>query len=193
MHACDKPFHNQHTITEEDWRKHPQPFNCDLCQCNILRGLRYHCGECASGNYDVCEECIASGKHCLDIEHELEKVPVFQFGDCVHVNARSCNNCQDVPVFPDREVTNFRMVQSGDGQESSCDHFIAVSYCWPSPQYDSNGDMVQHQGQYTVKDQHGIVRKNRAPEDAITRAVRFAAQNGIRLVWIDQVSQSTST
>jgi len=144
--------------------------------------LRYHCGECALGNYDGCEECTASSKHCLDKEHELEKIPVFQFGDCVPINARSC---QDVPVFPDREVTNFSIVQPENGQESSCDHLIAVPPCWPSPQYDSNGDMVQHQGQYTLEDQHGRVRKNRAPDNIIIRTVIFAAQNGIRLIWID--------
>ena len=57
-------------------------------------------------------------------------------------------------------------------------------------QYDAVGNLIQHQGRYSVKDLHGRVRPNRAPEDVITRAVEFAAQNEIRLIWIDQVSRS---
>lgn len=190
IHVCDKPFHNKHTITEEDWKKHPQRFSCDICDRGVLHGSRHHCGECLSGNFDICDHCIKSGKHCHDRAHVLEKIPVFEYGDCVHVNARSCKDCENIPIFPSEgEVTKFRIVQLAEGDLfSSCDHFIAVSYCWPPPEYDNDGIMTQHQGRYDVTEQSGRVRKNRAPEDVIDRAVQFAVQNGIRLVWIDQVS-----
>lgn len=190
LHVCDRPFHNQHKIKPQDVQTHPQRFACDVCQSNIYRGMRNHCSRCSGGDYDVCDTCVASSKHCLDAEHDLEKIQVFKFGDCVHINARSCDDCKDYPIFPHQgEVANFRIVQPGEGQRfSSCDHFIAVSYCWPTPLYDSEGNMIHHEGRYSVKDAHGNVRKNRAPEDVITRAVKFAAQNGIRLIWIDQVS-----
>jgi len=91
-------------------------------------------------------------------------------------------------------VKNFQVVRLENKEEtgfefSSCDHFIAVSYCWPSPMFDENGDIIQHTGQYLVRGEDTITRPNRAPEDVIDRAVAFAAQNGIRLIWIDQVEK----
>ncbi len=192
FHVCDKPFHNNHKLTAEEFKTHPMRFMCDVCDRGIWQGSRSHCGICLAGDFDVCDACVASGKHCLDTDHDLEQVPVFQIGECVHVNARSCRDCARMPLFPNEgEATKFQIVQlekeeDAGGKYSNCDHFVAVSYCWPPPQYDMEGNLKQHNGRYSIKDQNGRRRPNRAPEDVITRAVAFAAQNGIRLVWIDQ-------
>lgn len=112
------------------------------------------------------------------------------------MNARSCGDCEKVPLFPNEgEATKFQVFQLENAENteakfSNCDHFVAVSYCWPPLQYDTEGNAIQHKGRYSVKDLDGRVRPNRAPEDVITRAVEFAAQNGIRLIWIDQVSRA---
>ncbi|KAH6715572.1 heterokaryon incompatibility protein-domain-containing protein [Leptodontidium sp. MPI-SDFR-AT-0119] len=174
FHVCDKPFHNNHRLTTKELQTHPMRFSCDICNSGIWAGTRNHCGQCLSGDFDLCDACVASGKHCLNPAHNLEKTPVFRFGECVHVNARSCGDCEKVPLFPN------------EAKFSNCDHFVAVSYCWPPLQYDTEGNAIQHKGRYSVKDLDGRVRPNRAPEDVITRAVEFAAQSGIRLIWIDQ-------
>ncbi|KAL2068075.1 hypothetical protein VTL71DRAFT_16173 [Oculimacula yallundae] len=192
FHVCDKPFENNHKITAKEFQIHPMRFKCDICTRGIWSGSRNHCNECLSGDFDICDACALSGKHCLSAEHVLEKIPIFKYGDCVHVNERSCGDCKNVPLFPNEgEVTNFQIVQLQNATDieetfSNCDHFVAVSYCWPPPQYDGEGNFIQHKGEYSVKDLNGNVRPNRAPEDVITRAVRFAAQNGIRFIWIDQ-------
>ena len=152
----------------------------------------------ACGSYDLCETCVGVGKHCLDLSHSLEKFPTFEFGDCIHVNARTCKDCQHVPLFPtDRSARTFKIVRLGDhesrasgnsqARSSLCDDFIAVSYCWPSAKLDDAGKPFPHSGQYSVKDENGSIRQNRAPEEVLDRAVAFASQNGLRLLWIDQV------
>ena len=123
-------------------------------------------------------------------------VPVFEFDDCVHVNARSCEDCDRIPVFPpDGGARTFRVgrltsKELVEGEFSTCDHFIALSYCWPLAVYDDEGNTTENGGTYLVKDENGIVRLNRAPDDVISRAVDFATQNGIRLIWIDQLSET---
>ncbi|KAK0116328.1 hypothetical protein ONS95_013349 [Cadophora gregata] len=198
-HVCDTPFHNNHISSAEELKASPLRFSCDVCHRGIWTGSRHHCGQCQSGfggNFDICDPCRTAGKHCLDPDHALESIPIFKYGDCVHVNARSCGNCEKIPLFLNEgEATRFQIVQlpNSDNSEvafSNCDHFVAVSYCWPPPQYDGEGTIIQHRGKYSVTDLHGRVRPNRAPEDVITRAAEFAAQNGIRLIWIDQIRSS---
>ncbi|PVH81654.1 hypothetical protein DL98DRAFT_571010 [Cadophora sp. DSE1049] len=195
-HVCDTPFHSNHISSPEELKTSPMRFNCDVCHRGIWAGSRHHCGQCLSGKYegsfDLCDACLTAGSHCLDPDHDLEKIPIFKFGECVHVNARSCGDCEKIPLFPNEgEATKFQIVQLKNGEDSqaafsNCEHFVAVSYCWPPPQYDAEGNFIQHRGRYSVKDLQGRVRPNRAPEDVITRAAEFAAQNGIRLIWIDQ-------
>lgn len=178
-------------------KTHPMRFDCDSCHRDIWSGSRNHCAHCLSRDFDLCDACVSSEKHCHNANHTLEKIPVFQFGECVHVNARSCGDCEGIPLFPNEwKATKFHIVQleNAEGIEakfSNCDHFVAVSYCRPPPrQYDIEGTLIQHKGEYSVKkDLDGKVGPNRAPEDVITRAVEFAAQNGIRLIWIYQVSR----
>jgi hypothetical protein len=63
---------------------------CDICRAAIKGGVFYHCNTCASGDYDVCKNCLASGRHCYEEGHflvELEyscKCPVARrYFSCV--------------------------------------------------------------------------------------------------------------
>lgn len=77
------------------------------------------------------------------------------------MNARSCGDCESIPLYPNEgEATKFQIVQlqnaaDGDLTSSNCDHFVAVSYCWPPPQYDTDENFVQHKGRFSVKDVMG--------------------------------------
>ncbi|KAK9477742.1 hypothetical protein V1514DRAFT_363619 [Lipomyces japonicus] len=44
---------------------------CDACDKNITSGTYYHCNQCNDGDYDVCTDCVNSGKHCLNGSHYL--------------------------------------------------------------------------------------------------------------------------
>jgi ankyrin repeat protein len=47
---------------------------CDICLLNVPdRKAHYHCGICALGDFDICQECFASGVSCLDQSHQLMK------------------------------------------------------------------------------------------------------------------------
>ena len=49
---------------------------CDTCSAETLQPPFFHCNICASGDFDICQACYDSGKHCLDNDHvlvELEK------------------------------------------------------------------------------------------------------------------------
>jgi next-to-BRCA1 protein 1 len=45
---------------------------CNQCNKNML-DEHYHCNSCENGDYDLCIECMAKGKHCLDENHWLIK------------------------------------------------------------------------------------------------------------------------
>ena len=102
-HVCDTPFHGNHISSPEELKTSPMRFTCDVCHRGIWEGSRYHCGQCLSGkyrgNFDLCGSCLTAGKHCSNPEHKLEKIPIFDYGECVHVNARSCGDCESIPLF----------------------------------------------------------------------------------------------
>lgn len=107
----------------------------------------------------------------------------------------SCNFCASVPEFPRSwKPRKFRLVRpqliptSRDppGGPTVCDHYVAVSYCWPVPQKDENGNTVVTPGTHQVRELDGTVRRSRAPDDVLDRAVEFAISCGLRMIWIDQ-------
>ena len=59
------------TRPEACFEKFGQFFSvCDIC--NVSTGPRkYYCEVCSMGNYDVCQGCLDSGKHCQDTHHLL--------------------------------------------------------------------------------------------------------------------------
>ncbi|KAF8847373.1 hypothetical protein BDZ45DRAFT_754976 [Acephala macrosclerotiorum] len=107
----------------------------------------------------------------------------------------SCNFCASVPEFPRSwKPRKFRLVRpqliptSRDppGGPTVCNHYVAVSYCWPVPQKDENGNTVVTPGTYQVRELDGTVRCSRALDDVLDRAVEFAISCGLRMIWVDQ-------
>ena len=99
-----------------------------------------------------------------------------------------CEACRQCPPYPKkRKVSQFRLVQFRDPfvipfRPSRCNHYVAVSYCWPQ-ETEENGQLRP----YTVhmNMENGTIRRNRAPRSVIDRVVTFAADNNVRLIWID--------
>jgi hypothetical protein len=162
-----------------------------------LPGEKWIVGRC-----EICEsgKAIPPGHHCddhtkkrdkiFDKDHdnnEQEEAEAIQEPDhetCAHVKKRSCHNCCHIPLFPNgQEVTQFRIrrLNYNNNVSRRCDHYVAVSYCWSSEQ------RTQDEIPYQVTEESGAVRKARAPNSVLRRAVAFARQNGLRLIWIDQV------
>ena len=111
---------------------------------------------------------------------------------CVHVENASCEECMQIPLFPNRcRATKFRIrrLKPKDTKPSElgiCTHYLAVSYCWSSAQ--RSGESNAGSEKYRVLEEDMTTeRPIRAPVDVIDRAVSFAAQIGIRMIWIDQV------
>ena len=111
---------------------------------------------------------------------------------CIHVENASCGQCMQIPLFPNRHrATEFRIrrLKPKDTKPSklgTCTHYVAVSYCWSSAQRSGESNAGSKKYQVLEEDMR-TVRLIRAPMDVIDRAVSFAAQNGIRMIWIDQV------
>ena len=59
------------------WMKGPSSgIHCDYCFAANLQPPFFHCNICEYGDFDICQKCYDSGKHCLDNDHvlvELEK------------------------------------------------------------------------------------------------------------------------
>lgn len=131
----------------------------------------------------------------------LDSDVVEELNACKHVAKVTCKYCQHIPIYPSSgKVTRFRIrrvtprtlgprilptssrpiVAEQEQPDQTCGHYIAVSYCWSATQ-----DSDAH---YTVVEEDGSVRRTRASTEVIDRAVNFAARNGYRMIWIDQVS-----
>jgi hypothetical protein len=98
-----------------------------------------------------------------------------------------CRICPTYPEFPHSWKTRkFRVVNptldhGEDGHPVDlCQHYVAVSYCWP-PQ-----DVEPGPRSYQVRDLNGQVRPSRALDDVLDRAVDVANTCGLRMIWIDQ-------
>ena len=111
---------------------------------------------------------------------------------CIHVENACCGECMHIPLFPNHDrATKFRIrrLKPKDTRPSrlgKCNHYLAVSYCWSSAQRSGESNASSEKYQVLEEDMR-TVRPIRAPIDVVDRAVSFAAQNGIRMIWIDQV------
>ena len=113
---------------------------------------------------------------------------------CVHVEDASCEECMQIPLFPNHgRATKFRIRRlKPEGSKQSelgcCTHYVAVSYCWSSSgtekpdESNTDGEVYR-----VIEEDTETVRPIRTPKDVIDRAVSFASQNGFRMIWIDQV------
>lgn len=93
-----------------------------------------------------------------------------------------CHHCIKFPEFPrftQREkVRNFYLTEPGE--LGDCSHYAAISYRWASrAEYEEDT-------KYSVRTGANGTRDSKAPSYVIDRAVRAAAEYGIRLIWIDQ-------
>lgn len=163
-----------------------------------LKGL--HRGQCAR-----CESTVrppAEHKGALHTQFECdisayEKRAQGHKNPCVHVESRSCEECMHIPLFPNRgKATKFRIrrLKPKDTKYSElgiCSHFVAVSYCWSNLSAQTSVELNTDREEYQVLEEDmKTERPIRAPKDTIDRAVSFAAQNGFRMIWIDQVIRS---
>ncbi|KAL5325228.1 hypothetical protein ACEPPN_006352 [Leptodophora sp. 'Broadleaf-Isolate-01'] len=107
---------------------------------------------------------------------------------------KPCRTCSILPEFPhDRKTRNFRLICPGLSDSTPelkdinvCTHYVAVSYCWPEPVFDANGQMIKTPIESKVRDPNGVIRGARALDDVLDRAVDFANCCGLRMIWIDQ-------
>ena len=101
-----------------------------------------------------------------------------------------CGICAPLPEFPHaikaRKFRLFRPTEEQLNAHRPCVHFVAVSYCWPKPVLDGKGNIVKSEGSCQIRELDGRVRRSRAPDDIVDRAVEFANTCGLRMIWIDQ-------
>lgn len=160
---------------------------------------KLHRGQCAR-----CELRVppAAGHVCVAHARGFRKPDIKSYekrakeytDPCIHVEDASCEECLQIPLFPNRgKVTKFRIRRlKPKGTKASdlgiCTHFVAVSYCWSNSSAQKSNEPGTNSEQYQVLEEDmKTVRPIRAPKDTIDRAVSFAAQNGFRMIWIDQV------
>lgn len=109
-----------------------------------------------------------------------------------HQVESECHICSTCPEFPHKwKPTKFRLFRPRDvdpdlSLDNNCYHFVAVSYCWPVAETDSQGNIIEEKRNYEVRDLDGTVRPNRALDHVIDRAVDVANSFGLRMIWIDQ-------
>ncbi|KAL3297432.1 putative heterokaryon incompatibility [Colletotrichum asianum] len=111
-----------------------------------------------------------------------------------HKPSGGCAICCNVPEFPyTRKARTFRLISPASlypdrdlEQIPLCTHYVAVSYCWPEPIFDDQGQLLKTPVESKVRDLDGTVRDARALDDVLDRAVDFANCVGLRMIWIDQ-------
>lgn len=108
-----------------------------------------------------------------------------------------CKICSGLPTFPHNKKTrNFRLFRPSDEfahlitetpkSVDVCIHYVAVSYCWPEPVRNEQGEIISPLVESQVRDLNGVQRPARALDDVLDRAVDFANSCGLRMIWIDQ-------
>lgn len=93
--------------------------------------------------------------------------------------------CQATAPFPKTfHPTKLKLFRPGKPSPAACNHYLAISYCWPEQSTDTNASA--HTQEYQVRDLNGTVRSARAPSWVLQRAIDVAISCGIRMIWIDQ-------
>lgn len=124
----------------------------------------------------------------LSCEHEEDVKVLPESSSSNKADVESpCRVCPSYPEFPHSwKPQKFRLVNptidhSEDGHPVDlCQHYIAVSYCWPPR------DEAPAPRSYQVRDLNGQIRQSRALDDVLDRAVDVANTCGLRMIWIDQ-------
>lgn len=105
-----------------------------------------------------------------------------------------CEVCSLLPEFPhDQKPRKLRLLRFRDLLDPKkqppprlCSHYISLSYCWPSRPKDSKGKYISVEGTYEIRELDGSIRRNRALDKVLDRAVDFVKTCGLRMIWIDQ-------
>lgn len=159
-------------------------------------GLKRQCQQCEEnlkplpGHVCAAHRLNADSKYLKAREKGIVRYPDI----CVHVKEATCQDCEHIPLFPNGTAVSrlrIRRLRPKDvkpSELSGCNHFVAVSYCWSSMQEPTSKASTDCQDTYKVVEEDGVtVRAARAPKSVLDRAIGFARQNGVRMIWIDQV------
>ena len=151
-------------------------------------------------------KCSSHKEHDPDLDREFDQEleQSESLDACPHVARVSCSYCKHIPLFPNRIKTtklrirrivpeidspiadNLEQYDMRNHNEWPWGHFVAVPYCWNASL--GEGPPDGQDDPYTVVEEDGSMRKIRASKQTIDRTVKFAAENGYRMIWIDQVS-----
>ena len=99
----------------------------------------------------------------------LPPEPIFQ--------PKATCSCRQKRRFPREGLSKLRVTTKSPAELPGCNHYVAISYCWKV--------QTEMKPQYAVQTEKGM-RNNKARSDILSRAIKFAAYHGIRLIWIDQ-------
>lgn len=95
-----------------------------------------------------------------------------------------CVKCRGLPYFPHwSHVKELRL--TSDLELGDCSDYLAVSYCWSQDRSDSSSSSTTKPN-YVISKPDGTKRPSIAPKEILDRAIYIAANNGLRLIWIDQ-------
>jgi hypothetical protein len=151
---------------------------------NDMKYLVYDDTDIKVKGYDSDDE--DSDRKTIKWEDDVEELPAASSSKKAD-NGQPCRICPSYPEFPHSwKPRKFRLVNPTvdhpeDGHPVDlCQHYIAVSYCWPP-----YGEDVAPRT-YEVRDLDGKVRQSRALDDVLDRAVDVANTCGVRMIWIDQ-------
>ncbi|KAI0516708.1 hypothetical protein F5B22DRAFT_636278 [Xylaria bambusicola] len=114
------------------------------------------------------------------------------------ISKHLCQACSTCPEFSSNHKTRkFRLFRPTDAlpelykdpdhiaSVDICAHYVAVSYCWPTLQQADDTPRISG-STYQIRELDGPVRKARALDDVLDRAVDVANSCGLRMIWIYQ-------
>ncbi len=99
----------------------------------------------------------------------LPPEPIFQ--------SKATCYCRKKRRFPREGLSKLRITTKSPAELPGCNHYVAISYCWKGQK--------EAKPKYVVQTEKGM-RNNIAPSEILSRAIKFAAYHGVRLIWIDQ-------
>jgi hypothetical protein len=158
----------------------------------------------ACGSRDILHKKLQLATYCQDRKFQPERairrlrflsVPVAAQdplpATTPHAAAKTCTKCAKYSLFDaardtsdsntSEQICTLRLTDPGDLE--SCNHYVAVSYCWQQPRNLPEDETLAPR--YTVLDGNQE-RRSRTPPNVIRRAIDFAMFKGYRLIWIDQ-------
>jgi hypothetical protein len=124
-------------------------------------------------------------KHAMQLSlgDEVDSDPEISVPDVTHRREEQKCHCMALPAFPATFDPKKLKLYRPQKPLRSCDHYVAVSYCWPQG---ANTEQPAEGHEYHVRDLNGVVRPARAPANVLRRAIDVAISCGFHMIWIDQ-------